>query len=85
MEDDLHIMKMEDNLDFVFKWKTTSIFLKMEDDLIFIIFFFKRKMTSIYSTAHHILPGNLANKTNESKMAQFKRKSNLIDCDIIVN
>ena len=30
------------------KWKTTSIFLKVEDDLIFIILFFKRKMTSLY-------------------------------------
>ena len=31
MEDDLNLLKMEDDLNF-FKWKTTSILLKMEDD-----------------------------------------------------
>ena len=44
MEDDLNFSKMEDNLNFCKngrcpqffgKWKMTSIFLKIEDDLIF--------------------------------------------------
>ena len=43
MEDYLNIMKMDYNLNF-FKWKTTS----MENNLIYINFFFKKKMTSIY-------------------------------------
>jgi hypothetical protein len=47
MEDDLNIMKMEDNVNFL-KMEDDLNFLKMEAGLIFIIFSFKRKMTSIY-------------------------------------
>ena len=34
MEDGLQFLKLEDKLD-VFKWKTTSIFSKIEEDLNF--------------------------------------------------
>ena len=48
MEDDLNFLIFEDNLDsfgnengrrpqFFSKWKTTSIFLQIEDDLIFFL------------------------------------------------
>jgi hypothetical protein len=33
MEDDLHFLEMEDDPNFFFKWKMTSIFWNMEDDL----------------------------------------------------
>ena len=33
MEDDLKFWKMEDDLKFLAKWKTTSNLMKMEDDL----------------------------------------------------
>jgi hypothetical protein len=68
----------------------------MEAEIIFIILFFKRKMTSIYLrmeddlnkyymhiTAHTSRQPDQQNKLN--KMAQIKRKSTSIGCDIIVN
>jgi hypothetical protein len=33
MEDNLYFFKMEDNLNFLGKWKTTSFFWKMENNL----------------------------------------------------
>jgi hypothetical protein len=35
LEDDLNCQKMEDDLNFLSKWKTTSILRKMEDNLNF--------------------------------------------------
>jgi hypothetical protein len=36
MEDDHNFLKMEDDINFFGKWKTTSIYLKMEYDLNFL-------------------------------------------------
>ena len=62
------------------------------------MFFFERKMPSIYlriedginnktknTTAQHILPSNPTNTTSKNKLAQFKQKTTFIGFDIIVN
>jgi hypothetical protein len=77
MEDELHIMKMEENLNLVengsrpqfsWKWKTTLFLLKKnllkKDDLNILM---NSKNIYIYitnCTAQHILQRNLTNKTN---------------------
>ena len=71
MEDDLNFFenarrpychKLKMTSIFFFKRKTTSTYLRIEDDL---------------KKAQHILPGNLTNTTTISKLAQFKQKINL--------
>ena len=54
MEDDLNILANGRRHQYLGKWKTTSTFLSIEDDLIFfemeddLSLFCKRKTTSIY-------------------------------------
>ena len=67
MKDDLD--QLEITSMFFFKTKTTSVYLRIEDN------FKKNKKTK---TAQRILPGNLTtNKTTKSKLEQFKQKINL--------
>ena len=54
-------------MNFFLQIEKTKTYLRIEDDL-------KKTKTK---RAQHILPGNLTNKTANSKLAQFKQKINL--------